>query len=258
MPLDPRLVISPCCNPDAGFEEALAAYAGLGFRSMEAFTGWCKSSVDCSTDPAPWRERAAAHGIRFTSLHLPGANADEATSIAAAIRAATFAAALGVEVVLVKADTIDRHVRCDRAIVDAVCDLGMVPVLQNHRGSALETPDDIARVLDGLGDPRLRVLLEVGHYHSVGVRWPAPWERFRERVALVHIKDQVGARSVPYGTGEVDLRGLFQRLEREGYAGRYVIELELEDRSLANVTPLLADAAAQLEPLLARRAAAAR
>jgi sugar phosphate isomerase/epimerase len=256
VPIDPRLVISPCCNPGAGFDEALGAYAGLGFRTMEAFTGWCRSSVDWRSDPAPWRERAAAHGIRFTSLHLPGVGEDEAASVASAIQAATFAAGLGVETVLVKADSIARHQRCDGAIVAAACALGLVPVLQNHRGSALETPDHIAQVLDAVGDERLRVLLEVGHYHSVGQHWLAPWQRFRQRVALVHVKDQVGPRSVPYGTGEVDLRGLFARLEGDGYGGRYVIELELEDRSLPHVAPLLADAAARLEPLLAKRAAA--
>jgi sugar phosphate isomerase/epimerase len=258
MRIDPRLVISPCCNPEAGFDEALAAYAGIGFQAMEAFTGWCRSSVDWRGDPAAWSERAAAYGIRFTSLHLPGAGADEAATVAQAIQAATFAAGLGVETVLVKADTIDRHERCDRAVVEAACALGLVPVLQNHRGSALETPEHIARVLDAVGDDRLRVLLEVGHYHSVGQHWLEPWRRFGERVALVHLKDQVGARSVPYGTGEVDLRGLITRLEGDGYRGRYVVELELEDRSLAHVVPLLADAAARLEPLLARQTATAR
>jgi sugar phosphate isomerase/epimerase len=234
-----RLVISPCCNPQEPSERLFPAYAELGYSAMEAFTSWCAAALDWRQDAAALRDRAAAHGLRWTSLHLPVIGADAATGIADAIAAARFAAALGVEVVLVKAQTLAQHLACDGAVVAAVCDLGLVPVVQNHRGSAIETMDHVATVLDGVGDDRLGVLLEVGHYHSVGQHWLPAWERDRARIALVHIKDQIGPRSVPYGTGEVDLPGLFSRLSTDGYTGRFVVELELEDRSLAHTTPHL-------------------
>lgn len=248
-PVD-RLVISPCCNPKVTAGELLPAYAGFGFRAMEAFTSWCAAALDWRGDPAAARAQAAAHGLRYTSLHLPQIGADAASGIAEAIAAARFAAALGVEVVLVKAHTLAQHLACDRMVVAAAADLGLRPVVQNHRGTAIESLADVAAVLDGVADPRLGVLLEVGHYHSVGQHWLPAWERFRERIALVHIKDQIGAQSVPYGSGEVDLPGLFARLEGDGYTGRYVIELELEDRSLANTTPHLRAARAHCLQLL--------
>lgn len=240
-----RLVISPCCNPKVPAAELLPAYAAMGFTAMEAFTSWCAAALDFRGDPQAAKAQAAAHGLRYTSLHLPQIGADTAAGIADAIAAARYAAALGVEVVLVKAQTLDLHLACDGAVVAAAADLGLKPVVQNHRGTAIESMAQVAAVLDGIPDPRLGVLLEVGHYHSVGQPWRPAWERFRERIALVHIKDQIGAQSVPYGTGEVDLAGLFARLAADGYTGRYVIELELEDRSLANTTPHLREARAQ-------------
>ena len=87
---------------------------------------------------------------------------------------------------------------------------------------------DYRQVLDGIDDPRMQAVLEVGHFHSAGVRWQDGYDLLAGRIALVHIKDQVGPKPVPFGTGEIDLPEIFERLSADGYAGDVVVEMELE------------------------------
>ena len=224
-----RLVASPCCNPELTLDEALAAYSNLGFRQFEAFTGWCQSAFDWEQDPRSYLAVGERYGMRFSSLHLPPVN-DDPDSVRRALQAARFGAAVGAEVVLFKANSRQNYVRHAGAFLDGLDEIGVTPVLQNHAGSPLSSLADFREVIDGIGDARMRTLLEVGHFHAVGVSWRAGYELLGESIALVHLKDMVGAQSVPFGTGEVDLPGLFATLEGAGYGGNYVVEMEVEDR----------------------------
>ncbi len=105
----------------------------------------------------------------------------------------------------------------------------MTPVLQNHYGTAISSLDDFERVLNGINDERMKTLLEVGHFHSAGVPWRDGYNLLEDSIALVHIKDQIGKQSVPFGTGEIDLPALWQHMESVGYTGDYVVEMEVSD-----------------------------
>lgn len=164
------------------------------------------------------------------------------------MRAVEFAAALDVPIVLYKAATRSAYIQHARRVLDAVEQHGRVAVLQNHFGSAVESLDHVHEVLDGVNDDRLGSLLEVGQFHSAGVHWRTAQQALGNRVALVHIKDQIGRQSVPFGTGEVDLAGLFAHMHSVGYTGDYVIEMEVADAE--NTMKYLADAITYVEPLL--------
>jgi sugar phosphate isomerase/epimerase len=227
-----RFVGSPACIPQWTLEEILPAYATLGFRKFEAFTSWCRSQLDLEGDPHAYREQAARHGIAFTSLHLPPVNDDLDTTIARAVRAARFAEMLGASVVLFKANTRENYVRAAGPFLGALDTEGIrvTPVLQNHAGTAISTLADFREVLEGIADPRMKTLLEVGHFQRVGVPWRDGYDLLAGSIALVHINEIRGTESVPYGTGEVDFPGLFDRLRADGYAGNIVVELELDTR----------------------------
>jgi sugar phosphate isomerase/epimerase len=223
-------IASPCCNPEMTLPEVLAAYSQLGFRKFEAFTSWVNSAFDWERDPAFYREQGDQHGIRFASVHLPPVGEDQEESLARAVKAARFAAALGARVVIFKATSRPCYIQAAKPFLDATEELPITPVLQNHAGSPISTLSDFEEVLDGIRDARMKTLLEVGHFHSVGVSWREGSELLRDSIALVHIKDQVGRQSVPFGTGEVDLPGLFRWMRSVGYTGDYVVEMEVEDR----------------------------
>jgi len=239
------IAVSPCSNPEMTLEEALAAYAKLGYRRFEMFTGWAKSSADFHADPQPCLDAAARHGFAYCCIHLPALTEDVEASVAEAALAARFGAAIGCRCAIVKAKTRDDFAAGTRRLLDAIDDLPITPVLQNHKGTAITTLDDYREVLDRVADERLRCLLEVGHFHSVGVSWSEGYAALEGRIAHVHVKDQVGTQSVPFGTGEIDLPGLLARLVADGYDGDVVVEMEVADKQ--NTLRYLGDALAYIQ-----------
>jgi sugar phosphate isomerase/epimerase len=211
-------------------DDALAAYSGLGFTKFEVFTGWAKSAFDIDADPELYLDKGAQYGMRFTSFHLPPIDDDRAESLGRAVRAARFAQAVGAHIVLYKATSRPNYIAAATSFLDAIGDLEVVPVVQNHFGTPVTTLEDVREVHEGIDDPRMKALLEVGHFHAAGVHWREAADYLGDRIVLVHIKDQIGRQSVPYGRGEVDLPGLFNTMHDRGYTGDYVVEMEVEDR----------------------------
>lgn len=234
------LAVSPCSNPELSLEEALAAYAKLGYSRFELFTSWASSAADFTAAPEPYRALAERHAMAYCGIHLPPLDDDLDASIARAVQACRFGASLGCRIAIVKAKTKQHFFDGAARLLDAITDLPLTPVVQNHKGTAITTLDDYHEVLDGVAHERLKCLLEVGHFHSVGVSWRQGCAALAGRIEHVHVKDQVGAQSVPFGAGEVDLPGLFGRLLDDGYAGDVVVEMEVADRD--NTLDYLADA----------------
>ncbi|MBM7789707.1 sugar phosphate isomerase/epimerase family protein [Tenggerimyces flavus] len=229
--LSARFVASPCCLPQLGLVQLLHLYRDLGFRNIELFTagGW-PSAVDPLGDAdaqAELRTQVEERGMRVTSMHLPPITAE--FDVAQAVTAARFARGVGADVVLFKATTRDLYIESAGPYLEATAGVGVTPVLQNHAGAAISTLDDFRAVLAGIGDPRMRTLLEVGHFARVGVDWRDAYDVLGESIALVHVNDIDGnGRSVPFGTGTVDFEGLLKHLDDVGYTGNIVVELELE------------------------------
>lgn len=233
--------VSPCSNPELELDEVLAAYSAMGYQHFEVFTSWAKSAFDYKADPQIFIDKKKQYGMNFYSLHLPPIAADNYDeSLANAIKAAKFAKAIGVEVVLYKASDRPTYINAAAEFLEAIEELGITPVIQNHYGTPVTTLEDFCEVRKGINDDRMKSLLEVGHFHTAGVSWQQGYDLLQDSIALVHIKDQVGKQSVPFGTGEIDLPGLFQHLESVGYAGNYVVEMEVVDKE--NTLKYLEDA----------------
>jgi sugar phosphate isomerase/epimerase len=224
-----QLVSSPACLPKLKLEEILPLYERLGFHKFEAFTSWCESRLDWRGDPQPYVDLARRHGMGFTSMHLPPVTEDLEASVDEAVSAAQFAQAIGAEVVLFKARSRELYIRAGAMFLDRLEAerIRVTPVLQNHHGSPISTLEDYDEVIRGINDPRMKALLEVGHFARAGVDWRRGYELLEGRIALVHVNDIREGRSVRYGSGEVDFAALFEQLRRDGYGGDIVVELEL-------------------------------
>ena len=222
--------ISPCSNPEMGLEDVLAHYGQLGYTRFELFTGWVKSAVNTDTDPEAYLNIACKHGFEFSSIHLPPLSDDLESSIVRAEETCQLGVALGCRVAIVKASSKANYIHGGKELLERVETLPIIPVLTNHAGTAISTLGDYREVIDGIQDPRMKYLLEIGHFHSVGVSWREGYDLLAGCIELVHIKDQVGKQSVRFGTGEIDLTGLFSRLIEDDYRGDVVIEMEVADR----------------------------
>jgi sugar phosphate isomerase/epimerase len=228
-----RLVSSPVYFPHLPLEPVLEACSGLGFTKFEGFTEWAACKLDWRDDPAKPRRLAESMGLRFSSFHLPTARSGEESELSDLMVAARYGAGLGAKVVLFKAASRELYASVGPRFLEALDaeDLGLTPVLQNHRGGPIQSLGDFQEVLHSLNnDSRMKTLLEVGQFHRAGVEWRKGWEWMGGRIALIHVNDIREGQSVPYGTGEVDLRGLMRQVKVSGYEGDIVVELELSNR----------------------------
>ncbi|HCE42563.1 MAG TPA: hypothetical protein DET40_03345 [Lentisphaeria bacterium] len=245
-----QLVASPCSCPKTGLEQCLKDFSAIGYRKFELFTEWAESRVDIDSPVAQYLELGRKYGMQFTSMHLPAIAEDLDAGVGRAIKAAKFAGQLGVKAVIYKAKTRELYISGAKKFLDGIEGAGVTAVLQNHKGTPITTIDDYRAVIEGINDKRMKTLLEVGMFHSVGVKWKEGYDLLKGSIALVHIKDQIGEERVPFGEGEVDFKGLFAQLEADKYPGELVVEMEVCRDDYAKTIKLLEDARKLCEKII--------
>lgn len=136
-------------------------------------------------------------------------------------------------------------------IAHAVFDeTGLRTVFHHHCAGYVETPDEIATLLDGTNPERLGLVFDAGHYvHGTGredIDLVAALERFKERIWYIHLKDiepNVARRSreeewdyftgmrhgvyCELGKGCVDFPALLRWLARRDYKGYVLVEQDI-------------------------------
>ncbi len=136
-------------------------------------------------------------------------------------------------------------------IAHAVFDqTGLRTVFHHHCAGYVETPDEIATLLDGTNPERLGLVFDAGHYvHGTGredIDLVAALNRFKERIWYIHLKDiepNVARRSreeewdyftgmrhgvyCELGKGCVDFPALLRWLARRDYKGYVLVEQDI-------------------------------
>lgn len=126
-------------------------------------------------------------------------------------------------------------------------ELGVRCVFHHHAGTFIETPGEVAHLLE-LTDPgQLGICLDTGHYFYGGGDPVAFAREHAARIWHLHLKDirgkvleQVRREKVPYleairmgvfselGQGNVDLAGVIRELDRAGFDGWAVFEQDVD------------------------------
>lgn len=127
-------------------------------------------------------------------------------------------------------------------------------------GIWLETHDShatgaaVARLLDAVADPRVRVVWDIAHPHDRGERWSRTYDLLHPHLAHVQIKDEGGSGGrapVLLGEGSLPVARLLGHLLSHGY--RQWISLEWERKwhpGAANLEVALSEGRAWLEATL--------
>lgn len=123
-------------------------------------------------------------------------------------------------------DDVVRHLR--RA-AEAARREGIGLLLENETSCNGGFADEVAEIVERVDNPALRVLWDPGNETYGGrVAFPDGYERVRDLVVHVHLKDAVigegKPRCVPIGSGITDIKGQIAALERDGYQGLYTVE----------------------------------
>jgi len=101
--------------------------------------------------------------------------------------------------------------------------------LEPHHGSQFQTREDYDRIFAAIDHPKVGITVDTGHFHTAGVDWKQLIQDYGSKIYNVHVKDHIGAQSVPLGRGEIDLPGMAVALRDIGYQGALAVELEVKD-----------------------------
>jgi len=94
-----------------------------------------------------------------------------------------------------------------------------------HIESSL-APQAFADLLERCPHPFVRANYDSGNSACLGYRVSEEFAAYGQRIGSVHIKDRkLGGGTVPLGTGDADLPGLFRGLATLKYGGDYVLQI---------------------------------
>ena len=232
-----KLTCSTTVCPDYLLPEALQLVRDAGFDSIEIFRTWSESSpVHPDWSARRVREKLDETGITLSGLNIrniTGRKADsDERNLAYNLRQIEWDIHLARALRLSTANT-KGGARTDEAFEDLIEGantlLERVPDftlnLGNHKGNRLEGLGDYRAVMPEISE-RARVLLDTGHLLAAGEDIMPFAEAFPERIGLVHLRDQVGDKPVPFGEGGLPFEPLLKLLHDANYQGYLVIELE--------------------------------
>ena len=110
---------------------------------------------------------------------------------------------------------------------------GIQPAYHNHIHQLGETPDEIDIILNEMDTRYIKLLLDVAHYHQGGGVPAKAVLKYRDILYATHIKDtrpdsenSSGYRFVELGQGKVDFPAIFKNLNKIGFKGWNIIELD--------------------------------
>jgi inosose dehydratase len=129
---------------------------------------------------------------------------------------------------------------------------GMKLTYHHHMGTGVQTAGEIGRLMENTDPGLLGLLYDTGHLVFAGEDHLAVLDKWKDRVAHVHLKDirtavhkkavkekwsflravKEGVFTVP-GDGAIDFVPVFTALKRAKYSGWWVVEAE-QDPALAN------------------------
>ena len=101
----------------------------------------------------------------------------------------------------------------------------MTFVFENHDGASL-VPEICREVLERVDRPNIRMNFDPINFERAGVDAAAALAAVRPFVAHVHLKGLERGEFCEFGTGDVDLTPVLQRLVGQGYAGDFTVEYE--------------------------------
>ncbi len=253
-----RLSCSTRCLPDEPLERVLTAIREAGYAAFEP-SWWRMESDDRETaghgvcSPGiPAKYGLTVSGLRVGQLTAvsPGDLREELVDLRYRMKLARI---LGLKAVNLRGgdrrhQSLEMFAVALEAILAIADEMRMNICLANACDSRVEQIEDLRYLLRAVDHPRLLLLNDTGQFHSAAVNPRYLLTEFGERLAIVHISDQIGKRAVPIGRGEMNVPAIVEHLAQIGYDGWLVVDQQFTD--YADAVNLLTDNRLTLERLL--------
>ncbi len=110
---------------------------------------------------------------------------------------------------------------------------GIQAAYHNHMNQLGETPEEVDIIVNSMNTKYIKLLLDVAHYHQGGGVPADAVLKYKSILYATHIKDtrpdtenKSGYRFVELGQGKVDFESVFANLNKIGFKGWNIIELD--------------------------------
>ena len=230
------LSCSTSCVPAYNRAEALDAIARAGFGFVDAYSFATESRLHPDIVFADQVvEDLNKYGLELSGLNVSDISVGcDLTGIKMEIE---YAESLGIHSVNIKGG--HRTDRGMNALVNSLRVLarfgqahGIAVNVRNCHGNRVETLDDLQTIFDQVGDPNLGLALDVGELHTSKIDPAKTIDRFFNKIRVVYIRDQVGARVVPFGKGEINADNVLTKLLEKGYEGQIVADPDVRHKDV--------------------------
>jgi inosose dehydratase len=116
-------------------------------------------------------------------------------------------------------------------------DLGIQTTYHNHMNQFGETPEEVDVIVQAMNPKYLKLLLDVAHYHQGGGNPAKAVLQYKDIIDVLHIKDVQSPLSdkpedpkaykfVELGQGNVDLKAVFENLQKINFKKWAIVELD--------------------------------
>lgn len=111
-------------------------------------------------------------------------------------------------------------------------DVGVETTYHNHMGQLGQTPEEVDTILQYADPKYVGVLLDVAHYQQGGGDPVTAIHKYKDRLKALHIKDvkdvagERGYQFVELGEGRVNFPAIFDALNKVGFRGYTIVELD--------------------------------
>lgn len=131
-------------------------------------------------------------------------------------------------------DELKKYAKNMSAVAKAVVEeTGIQPTYHNHMNQLGETPEEIETIVNEMDTRYIKLLLDVAHYHQGGGVPADAVLKYKDIIFATHIKDtrpdtenKSGYRFVELGQGKVDFPSIFKNLNKIGFKGWNIVELD--------------------------------
>lgn len=230
------LSCSTSCISAYNRAQAMDTIAKAGFKFIEAYSSQTESRLHPDVVLADQVvEDLNKYGLKPSGLNVTDISVGcNLTGIKMEIE---YAQSLGINSINVKGGfrterEMNALVNSLKVLAKFAQTLGVAVNVRNYHGNRVETLEDLQTIFDQVDHPNLGLALDVGQFHSSRIDPGEAIDRFFDKVRVVYIRDQVGARVVPFGKGEIDSSGLITMLLARGYNGPIVAEPDIRHKDV--------------------------
>jgi inosose dehydratase len=236
-----------------GFLKAIAEISELGYRGIETFGSLADAWAGKLGE---FRALMAEKRLRLASLYCGGAMTNPVAAkkeIETAVRCARFIRENGGKVVVLGGGRAQQGQSLDEAwkvfigtmeeIGRRCQEFGVRAAYHPHRGTMVETREQLARLMDNSNPQLLFLAPDTGHLKIGGADPEEVFMTYIDRIIYVHYKDVMigpAAQGEPgkppilfseLGQGPINFRAVTKVLRNNDYTGWVVVELDRSTRT---------------------------